>query len=281
MKHAPAVTIQAVTAGMRALLYVAAGLVFVAGVQLFILGEWTDRFFAWTIAPPLTAAFLGAAYWASCCLELLAAREWEWARARVAVSAVLAFTGLTLVATIIHRARFHFNDPNLVARTAAWLWLAVYAVVPIALTILLIIQFRAPGVSRPRVAPISPWLLFPIAAQAVIMLGLGVALFLAPTTIAPLWPWTLTALTGRAVGAWLIGLGIAAAQISWENDWVRARPAAASYAVFALLQCVVLARYPGEFDWGDPRTWVYLSFLASMLVVSVGGWREARHAWRA
>ena len=35
-------------------------------------------------------------------------------------------------------------------------------------------------------------------------------LLIAPTAVMALWPWTLTALTGRAIGAWLIGLGIAA-----------------------------------------------------------------------
>jgi hypothetical protein len=40
-------------------------LVLVTGVQLYLLTGQTERFFAWTIASPLTAAFLGAAYWAS------------------------------------------------------------------------------------------------------------------------------------------------------------------------------------------------------------------------
>jgi hypothetical protein len=35
--------------------------VLLAGLQLFVFATETDRFFAWTIASPLTAAFLGAA----------------------------------------------------------------------------------------------------------------------------------------------------------------------------------------------------------------------------
>jgi hypothetical protein len=44
---------------MRGLLLAAGALVFLAGFQLFILTEQTDLYFAWTIQPPLTAAFLG------------------------------------------------------------------------------------------------------------------------------------------------------------------------------------------------------------------------------
>src|SRR5207244_4892791 len=96
-----AAAIRPLAAGLRRLLLVASGLVFLAGVPLFLGTEHTDLYFAWTIAPPLIAAFLGAAYWASCLLELLSAREQTWARARLAVPAVLVFTTLMLVATLL------------------------------------------------------------------------------------------------------------------------------------------------------------------------------------
>jgi hypothetical protein len=54
--------IRSLSKGMRLLLFVAGGLVFLAGFQLFILAEQTDRYFAWTIQPLLTAAFLGGGY---------------------------------------------------------------------------------------------------------------------------------------------------------------------------------------------------------------------------
>ena len=47
---------------MRRMLYVAGCFVLIAGFQLFVLTDRTEDFFAWTIDPPLTAAFLGAGY---------------------------------------------------------------------------------------------------------------------------------------------------------------------------------------------------------------------------
>jgi hypothetical protein len=73
--------------GMRRLLYVNSVLVLVIGIPLYLLPDQTDRYFAGTIHPPLTAVVLGAGYWASFVLELLSARERLWARTRVAVSA--------------------------------------------------------------------------------------------------------------------------------------------------------------------------------------------------
>src|SRR6059058_1539621 len=103
--------VRPVIAPLHGLLYAASTLVFLAGLQLTVFTDQTDTYFAWTIHPPLTAAFLGAAYWAAVPVELIAARETVWAKARVAVPAIWLFTTLTLVATLVHFDRFHFSSP--------------------------------------------------------------------------------------------------------------------------------------------------------------------------
>jgi len=50
------------TTGMRAILWIGAGFVAVAGLNEYLLSSQTDRYFAWTIKLPLTAAFLGGFY---------------------------------------------------------------------------------------------------------------------------------------------------------------------------------------------------------------------------
>src|SRR5437588_8998643 len=106
----PASEIRPVIAPMRWLLYAASTLVFLAGLQLSLLTEQTDTYFAWTIHPSLTAAFLGAAYWAAVPVEVIAARQTIWAKARVAVPAIWLFTTLTLVATLLHFGKFNFSS---------------------------------------------------------------------------------------------------------------------------------------------------------------------------
>jgi hypothetical protein len=258
--------------GMRRMLLVASGLVFIVGVQLFILTNVTDRFFAWTINPALTAAFLGGAYWASCSLEFLAAREREWVRARIAVPAVLLFTTLTLIVTLVHIDRFHLG-PSFAfeTRVLTWVWIAVYALVPIVMAALLVPQLRAPGGDPPRLAPLPAWVRLALIVHAAIMAPLGVGLLLFPQAVAPLWPWMLTPLTARAIGAWLLSLGVAAAHASGENDWSRVRPAVGSYVILAVLQFIALARYPADVNWATASAWVYIVFLLSMLALGIYG----------
>lgn len=274
-QHAPSARLT--TVGMRRMLLAASILVFIVGIQLFVLTEQTDRFFAWTIKPPLTAAFLGAAYWASCAMELLAARRRVWAHARIAVPAVLIFTTLTLVVTLVHLDRFHLGAADPITLGATWAWLVVYAVVPPLMGLLLLLQLRVPGADPPRQSALSAWVRLALVVHALIMIPLGLALLLAPQATAPIWPWALTPLTARAIGAWSLALGIAAAHAAWENDWARVQVATMSYTVFALFELIALARYPGDVAWDRPQAWVFLLFLVSVLVVGVyGWWRSSR-----
>jgi len=247
--------------------------VFLAGFQLFVLTEQTEHYFAWTIQPPITAAFLGAAYWASFVLEVLASREKWWDRTRIAIPTVLVFTIMTLLATLLHIDRFHFNSSEPIAVFASWFWLAIYTFVPAVLLVLLYRQLRAPGNDEPRFRPLPLWLRSLLGIQGVVLLGIGIPLFLVPQIAAVVWPWKLTALTARAVAAWLIGLGIGAAQAVYENDFARLRVAFASYTFFGLLELLALARYLTSIDWTAAQSWFYIVFLASVLVVGVRGWR--------
>ena len=81
----------------------------------------------------------------------------------------------------------------------------------------------------------------------------------------------LTALTGRAVGAWLVGLGVIAAQ-SWYAD--RREVVAVAFpaiTVYAVLQLAVLAGFARSMHWDQAPAWCYLLFLASLLAVGVAG----------
>lgn len=271
--QAPVVRVSIV--GMRWVLVIASVLVFITGIQLFLLSEQTDRYFAWTIKPPLTAAFLGAAYWASCAMEFFAARRRSWAQARIAVPAVLLFTVLTLVVSLVHLDRFHFAATDPIARMAAWVWLVVYALVPLLMGGLLVAQLRAPGGDPPRGAPLSGWVRLMLSIHAVLLIGIGAVLLLAPQMSVLFWPWSLTPLTARAIGAWALALGVAAGHAVWENDWARVQVATMSYMVFALFELIALVRYAEAVAWDGFSTWGYVVFLISVLVVGVYGWRRA------
>ncbi|NCF64326.1 MAG: hypothetical protein GWP61_00030 [Chloroflexi bacterium] len=253
----------------RIMLFVAGALVFAVGFSLYILTAQTDRYFSWTVASLLTAAFLGGSYWSAAVLEFLSGRERLWINSRPSIPAVTIFTFLTLIVTLMHIDKFHFNAPLPITRAGTWFWLIVYVSVPVILTVLFILQVRAPGIDPPRRFPLARWVHILLIVLAGLFLLIGASLLVAPLTVAPLWPWGLSALTGRAIGAWLIGLGIVTGQAAWENDRLRVRSIMASLVAFSLLQLLALARYGSELALDKPSSWLYILILLLLSLIGV------------
>ena len=257
--------------GMRRMLWVAAGLVLVQGSILLAAHDNTARYFSWTIAVPVTAAFLGASYLSAAVLEAAAARQGSWQRARIAVPGVLAFTTLTLVVTLVHLSKFHLGAASALTQALTWGWLAIYVGVPPVLAYLWWRQARAVPGTAPAGPALPPVVRAALGLQGAVMLVLGAALLAVPVQAARLWPWPLTALTGRAVGAWLVGLGIIAAQSWHANRREVVAIAFPAVIVFAALQLAVLAGFARSMRWDQAPAWCYLLFLASLLAVGVAG----------
>jgi uncharacterized membrane protein YoaK (UPF0700 family) len=262
--------VKRVTLLMRLNLLIGSVLPFLAGLSLFVGTDETERYSAWTIDSAITAAFIGGAYWAGFFLTFVSGFERVWANARVAIPAVTVFTVCNMLATLIHDDRFHTDSDRAVTQVVTWLWLAPYFAGLAWLLLVIFLQLRAPGGDPPRVARLPGWLRAVLAVQALALLGVGLALFIAPLDVAKdIWPWPLTPLTGRVVAAWLLALGVGCAQVIFENDWRRSRAAAFSFAFFGALQLVVLARYSDDVDFGETRTIVYVVALVSILIVGV------------
>jgi hypothetical protein len=269
--------VRRVTRGTKVLLAVFVALTALATNQLFVLSEHTDAWFAWTIRPPLTAAFLGGGYGAGFLMVVLALRTHAWAHARVPVITVLVFSALTLAATLMHRDRFHFEADGAIARFAAWFWLGVYLVVPVALVFLAVHQQRMPGDDPERRQPLQRWLAAVMVAQGLVMLVVGLVLFVDPARSATLWPWPLTPLTARVVAAWLVAFGVAALLALAERDLERLEISAVAYTLFGLLELAALARYGDTVRWGSAAATGYLVLLVTIVPTGAFGlWAAAR-----
>lgn len=266
---------------MRVSLVISGMMTAVAGVQLFIGSEHTDKYFAWTIANPLTAAFVGACYWAALVLVALAAAERVWANARVAVIAAVVLVPLVGLVTFLHISQFHTDSDDTLTLVGTWIFIVTYVWLSVLLWICLFRQLRVPGGDPPSEAPLPAWARWTLLAQGVALLALGAALLVAPETTADVWPWGLTPLTARVSGAWVLAIGVAAVAGARENDWRRLRAPLAAYIALVVLACIALARYSDVPDWGHPGSWVLVAVMASMLAVGIVGLLADRRTSRA
>ena len=276
--------------GTRILLGAFAVLTALATVALFVLAETTEETFAWTIKPPLTAAFIGAGYAAGFLLVVLSLRaRTSWADVRVPVLTIFVFVVLTLVATLVHINRLHFDDDfgglDLLAKGAAWFWLAVYVIVP----------GRHAGADRgagtrprcrsSRPAPGPGWSCAWRSASNRRSCWSSVrrCFQFVPTTATTLWPWELTPFTGRVVAAWLIAFGLAAALAARGRRPRRAaRPSAIAYTVFGVLVFLVAVALVPEHALLEPARppWIFAGHCERAAVVLTGAAGSGRRAPR-
>jgi len=266
-------TTRPILPGLRLLFQVAGGLVILATIQLFILSESTDRFFAWHIGLALTAAVDGAFYLASSILLLSARRARSWVEVRPLAWGVLTISTLKLLATLLHVGTFHFHHGAGTARVAAWGWLIVYALVPVALGTLIAMQtgMRAedPPVQKPFPAPFR-WF---AGVLSIVLIGIGLALLVLPGQTADRWPWALTTLTAQDLAAWFAGIGVLAGLSVARGDRSSFPSVWLGSVALAVSQGVALVRYRGSFDGGSPAGVLYLALLVVLLLAGIWGWR--------
>lgn len=230
-----------------------------AAVQLLVLTTGTEDVFAWTISVPASAALFGMFYLAATVMGVLALRQPAWAPARTALLPIVGFVGLVLVVTLLHLPTFHLTASGFPARAAAWIWLGVYVLTPIAYAIMLRDQARAPGGDPPRSAGLPRGAWWALAVLAAVLAVAGLGLLLAPVALAPLWPWALTALTARMTGATLLGVALLAASVVRIDDRATGRIAATGLVVCAGAALAAALGYGiGAVQWSEPSAWIYL-----------------------
>jgi len=238
----------------RIVLWGAGALAVVAGPVLFLFPGDTGSYFAWKIGNPLTPNFMGANY--------LAGAGAVWA-------AIIVFGVTQLIATLLHLHILKWSHPT------AWAWLIVYIVSPIGaiwVTALEERRYRAEPAEGPRV-PAGATLI--LRAFAVASTVIGLALFIAPTTVADIWPWSLTPLTGRVIGGWYLSGAVLQWMLSRTRHVEIARVGILGTIGVTTLQLLGALLNHSHFDGPSWAVTLYVCYAALLGVVALWSWSPA------
>jgi hypothetical protein len=245
----------------------------VAFVVLYGLPKDTDKWFAWTIKPPMTPMTLGAVYLGGAYFFVRAFRATEWHTIKAGFVAVGTFASLMGVATILHWDRFNHSH------VAFWLWGGLYFTTPFLVWGVWAANRRRGSSPGPDDLMLPPAGRLGIAATGGLAVVAGLFLFLLPDQAIDVWPWTLTPLTSRVMGA-LFMLGIAELGVLADARWSAARIMLQVEAFMLALILVAAARAHADFDASNPMTWIllggFLVALVSAVALSVTMDRRAR-----
>jgi hypothetical protein len=203
------------------------------GLFLYFLPGLADSDYAWSIKPPVNAAFIGAGFLAgTLATGLVLATATRWRTFSTLPPALWVLATTLLAATIIHRDRFRWDYPP------TWVWALVYAGVPLAVPFLVARQRRVAEGQPAADSALRAVRVLSAIVGVPLVIG-AAALFVAPVELGEHWLWPLTPLLARAVAAWyaLFGTMLVSCAIALR------RPAEAiiAYATLAAWSALLLA----------------------------------------
>jgi hypothetical protein len=234
----------------------------VAFVLLFLFPADTGRWFAWNVKPSMTPLLMAAGYIAGAYFFVRVALSRRWHRVHLGFVPVTAFTVFLAIATLSHLDRFQHDH------IAFWVWLGLYLVTPV-LVPLAWLRNRATDPTTPEPdgdvmlsRPVRTILTAAGAAQ----FAIAVVLLLSPATMIAIWPWHLTPLTAQVVGGWFALPGVVALMMALDGRWSAIRITLHSQVIGIALILVGAARAWGDFDTGNPLSYVFVGGLALLLL---------------
>ncbi|HEY7076443.1 MAG TPA: hypothetical protein VH418_13785 [Solirubrobacteraceae bacterium] len=235
------------------------------GVFLYCFPARGATDYAWSIKPPIAAAFLGAGYLAGAVatgLIVFFARRWRSAQPLGLSLAVLSV--LLLAATYIHRVKFRFHY------APTWGWVVVYAIAPLAIAALMVHQRRLADVPRAHDS-LRTLRIVSLVAGVVLVAG-ATALYLSPVGLGRHWPWPLTPLLARATASWYAMVGVA---LLWSAAGLREPTEAfVPYVTLGAWSAMLLALpalHPDDLKPTGAPLVAYLVLMAVLLAIAAYG----------
>jgi hypothetical protein len=235
----------------RAGVWVLLALAAANGLFLYFLPGLADSDYAWSIKPPVNAAFIGAGFLAgTLATGLVLATATRWRTFSNLPPALWVLASTLLASTIMHQDRFRWDYPP------TWVWALIYAGVPLAVPFLVARQ-RSVAEATPAADPALRALRVLSAIVGAPLVVGAAALFVAPAQLGEHWLWPLTPLLARAVAAWyaLFGTMLLSCALALRRP-AEAIVAYATLAAWSVLLLALPLLYPSDVTSADP--WVAL-----------------------
>jgi hypothetical protein len=231
-----------------------------AWVVLYLLPGQTDRRFAWTIHPSMTAMLMGAGYGSALYFFARVLTERRWHRVGLGFVPTSVFTWMMLGATLLGWDQFRHGS------LAFGLWFWVYVITPFLVPAVWLVNRRHdPGTPDAGDRPFEPRTRTAMVIAGGALVAIAVWMYAAPASAIAVWPWGLRPLTARVVAAFVALPGVGWLAIAADGRWSAARVVLETIAIGLVLLLIAVARSWRDFQHEDVLTYVYFFGLVGTL----------------
>lgn len=247
-----------VTRGQR--LYFAAVGLFAAWVGVWgtFLPKLVDHALPWLV-PPLHARFLGAVYFSAAAMLFGGLLARRYAEVRGMVLIVTVWTGLLQIVSCFYLPEFDFGH------RPVWFWFFAYILYPL---IGLVFLWRNRGLAEALEGPLAPaWVPVFLKLQAVVLVGLALALLFAPGFMAAAWPWKISPLLTQIYSAPFLAYGLGSWLLRRTRSWAELRLVLAGLFVFTSLTLVASVLHRGLFAADRSASWIWFGGFGLLAVI--------------
>jgi hypothetical protein len=234
----------------------------VSFIGLFFLYDIAKPYWPWDITP-FNARFISAIYAASLVVVVLLALHNRWSPARNTLPMIGIFTAIVLGITLLYWSQFNAS------RLSTWIWLLIYAVLPLNAAYHLWKYRRLPPADVTRFpAWVSPLLI----AQAVILAVYSLAMFVAPAASTSFWPWAVDAFHARVYAPIFLAAAFGSLLASRAASREELMGLGAGQAVFGAV--VILGTFYVDsivhrINWSLPTTWLFIAIFGLALLIGL------------
>ena len=240
---------------------------------LFVLPGQTDRRFAWTIHPSMTAMLMGAGYGSALYFFARVLTERRWHRVGLGFLPITVFTWMMLGTTILHWDRFrHGSFPF-----ELWFW--VYLATPVLVPVVwLVNRPHDPGSLEVRDAVFPRRIRRAMVGIGAVLAAIAAWMYLDPEGAVAVWPWGLTSLTARTIAAFVALPAVAWFAIAADGRSSAATAVLDTVAIGLVLLLVAVARSWHDFHHANVLTYVYFAGLVGTLaaIAALRVWMRRR-----
>ena len=229
--------------------------------------------FAWPIAPPLSAMFIGTSFIARLYLGFHLWREKYWWRLRWQVWGNLGFLAVIFVTTFWHVNEINWSTNLIVAHV----WVVAYAVEPLLLVAL---EPRGAPAAAPllpalREGPLLPGLNRVMRVIYIFLFTIAGLFFLNPEFATTRWPWELTAFDARIMSAFMILAALWALRVTFFEDWAEAKLAVRGLIIYGAAIFVVWVATVSQYRATNREAYGILVGAATLLCIYYY-WRQEK-----